>query len=200
MRTCAMAIELINFARKHKKPFLYAIPVVLFFAFIDMIFDGILFSDKKSLWSVTINPWVNILTFVIAFTLWLAEVYRDWKENLPKRLTVLFRYRCRVNERYKVVMRCKKAHISDWADVRALGQQIGSQLVNPDNPDRKLSFIAPHVAEEEKEVQYDLENGFYIHQHVTFTLTKLPEGIIESECKVWRHPFTKEDITIEKHE
>jgi len=193
-----MLADIARFAFKTRKPFFIAIPVIILFAFCDIIFHGTLLSAEDSIWSKTINPWINIATLVIAAAVWFGEIYQDWKNDLPKRLTVLFQYRTDGEEKYCIVMRCEKAHLADMADVRALGQQIGSQLVNPDEPDRTLSFIAPRVEQSDRNILFDDVDGFFQHQVVTFTLNKLPDNLKSSECKVWRHPFAKEDITVTK--
>lgn len=188
--------DIARFAFKTRKPFLIAIPIIVVVACLDIGFHGTLLSAENSIWSKTINPWINIATLVVAAAVWFGEIYQDWKNDLPKRLTALFQYRENAGEPYHIVMRCEKSYLADMADVRALGQQIGSQLVNPEEPDRNLSFIAPRVEQRDREILYDDENGFFQHQVVIFTLNKLPDTLKSSQCKIWQHPFAKENISV----
>ncbi len=192
----AKLTDIARFAFKTRRPFLIAIPIIALFALLDIGFHGTILSAEDSIWAKTINPWINIATLVVAAAVWFGEIYQDWKNDLPKRLTVLFQYRKCETEKYRIVMKCEKSYLADMTDVRALGQQIGSQLVNPDAPDRNLSFIAPRVEQTDRDILHDDTSGFYQHQVVTFTLNKLPDNLNNSECKTWRHPFTKEDISV----
>lgn len=149
--------------------------------------------DTQEFWSDNIETWVGIGTFFVAFAVWWAEVAQEWKNSLPKRLTVEFLFEVALGEK-KILMRCEKAHLSDIADIRSLGQQIGSQLVNPDNPDRTLSFKAPFVRQEPGGIKFSNDPGFFTHYHVEFVLTKLPNDLEPDECKVWVTPFDKSDI------
>jgi hypothetical protein len=95
-------------------------------------------------------------------------------------------------------MRCEKAFLSDMGDIRALGQQIGSQLVSLVNDNQKpmlLHFRAPSVRQKPERIELDDEIGFFAHHHIEFILIKLPSLIADTECRIWRAPFNKEDIT-----
>jgi len=151
-------------------------------------------TEVLSFWSGSLEKWIGIGTFFVAFAVWWAEVAQEWRNNLPKRLTVEFLFEDEQGKR--VLMRCEKAHLSDMADIRSLGQQIGSQLVNPDNPDRTLSFKAPFVKQKPGQIEFSTGPGFFTHYHVKFVLTRLPKDLDPGECKVWISPFDKNDITI----
>ncbi len=194
----AVLADIARFTFKTRRPFLIAIPIIAVFALLDIGFHGTILSAEDSLLSKTVNPWINIATLVVAAAVWFGEMYQDWKNDLPKRLTVLFQYRENGIGAYRTVMRCEKSYLADMADVRALGQQIGSQLVNPDEPDRNLSFIAPRVKQSGRNILHEDNSGFFQHQVVIFTLNKLPDNLNSGECKIWRHPFTKNDISIIK--
>ena len=171
----------------------------------------------KDVWNEIFNHVVGIATVIVAVAVWFAELTEEWREQLPKRLTVNFVYLN--NKELKTVMRCEKAHLSDIADVRALGQQIGSQLVNlgvgkqRDDPNKEsmikklftkkppqkapaqLSFCAPYITQDKGDIEYCPEIGFFRHFTVEFTLTKLPNGLDETKCKLWVAPFGEENIS-----
>lgn len=166
-----------------------------------LIYDwqtGWLFSDSHRIkWDDDFNHVVASATLLVAIAVWIAELKEEWRNQLPKRLTVNFEYLYENATEPVTVMRCEKAHLSDIADIRSLGQQIGSQLVDPDNPDRNLSFRAPYVTQNNGKIEYTQDIGFYYHYNVTFTLNGLPEKLgvdlktKEKECKIWTEPFDK---------
>jgi hypothetical protein len=91
-------------------------------------------------------------------------------------------------------MLCQKAHLSDVADIRALGQQIALQMCDGD----KLLFRAPFVKQNTGEILHDPEIEYFMHYEVTFTLTKRPASVPEGKHKLWQAPFRTEDLQI-KH-
>lgn len=160
---------------------------------------GWVFSDSHRVkWDNDLNHVVAFATLLVAIAVWFAELTQEWRNHLPKRLTVNFDYQYDGTEEPFTVMRCEKAHLSDVADIRSLGQQIGSQLVDPNEPDRNLSFRAPFVIQKEGGVEYSQKiGGFFYHYNVTFTLNKPPKKLKEDlntkgkKCKIWIDPFNK---------
>ncbi len=151
-------------------------------------------------WFDNFNNTITISTLLVAIAVWFSELSQEWRNQLPKRLTVKFNYQRDSTSEPITVMQCEKAHLSDIADIRSLGQQIGSQLVNPDKP-TQLSFRAPYVKQMEGIIEPLSKINFFRtdyvrHYTVTFTLTKLPEELKETECKYWTHPFDKKDIKL----
>lgn len=173
----------------------------------------------ENIWNRSVGPLVGLATLFVAIAVWVAELTEEWRNQLPKRLTVNFVYS--VNDELKTVMRCEQAHLSDIADVRALGQQIGSQLVDldagnrhieldkkpmllrllPKKPPQKgptqLNFCAPYITQDKGDIEYCPEIGFFRHFTVYFTLTKLPVGLDRTKCKLWVKPFGEENISYE---
>lgn len=68
------------------------------------------------------DPFVAIGTAVIALLIGLGQSFKNWEENLPKRLTVHFIYDG------KAVLSCYESFLSGASDVRAWSQQIGGQM------------------------------------------------------------------------
>ena len=142
----------------------------------------------KNRWDKDIDQIVSLATLMTALFVWYGEIAEDWKNHLPKRLTVRFE-----TEDGNLVMLCIKAHLSDVADIRALGQQIGQQI----NDGHQLAFRAPLVEWKNPEaIPYDPEIGYFLHYEVTFTLTERPSTIPEGR-KIWKAPFGKNDLTFE---
>ena len=156
--------------------------------FIDWLTDWQHLSSLKNRWNTDIDQIVSLATLMIALFVWYGEIAEDWKNSLPKRLTVRFE-----TEDGSLVMLCIKVHLSDVADIRALGQQIGQQI----NDGQQLAFRAPLVKWKNPEaIPYDLEIGYFLHYEVTFTLTERP-GTIPTGRKIWKAPFGKNDLTFE---
>lgn len=185
------------FAFRSRWPAISTALAILLFLLFDCSVGWKLVDPLKNTWDKEINQVVTVATLVIALSVWCGDIVRGWRASLPKKMTVEFLYS--TNENLKAdplpVMRCIYAELSDVADIRALGQQIGSQLANPDDPKRHLSFRAPYVKQGKPVVQYLPDTGFFEHYDVQFTLTKLPEELNPAKCKEWRAPFRKMDIT-----
>ena len=187
----------------HTKPFLftthlkfafnnYRWPIILTALFlgwvlIDASTGWSAFDNFKTRWNAELDPIVSLATLMIALFVWYGEITEDWKNNLPKRLNARFE-----NEQHQLVMLCKMAHLSDVADIRALGQQIARQMCGGD-----IHFRVPYVKQNPGEILHDPEIGYFLHYQVTFTLTKKPDGLPEGKCKLWKAPFKAEDITFE---
>jgi hypothetical protein len=121
---------------------------------------------------------------------WYGEISENWEHSLPKRLSVRFKD---ANE--KLVLLCIEAHLSDVADIRQLGQQIGMQA----NENKQLAFCAPLIEYEPPEILRSDTLGYYLHYQVTFILTEIPNALSlpQRKYKQWKYPFKPENLTIE---
>ena len=157
-----------------------------------------LLKDVQEHWRTDSGLAITFITLLVALSVWWGEIVQEWRDHLPKRLSVEFLYGTDNGQdrAMRTVMSCSKANLADVADIRALGQQIGSQLVDPDLPDRSLGFRAPYVLQDNGKIEYQEGAGFYQHYRVRFTLTKLPDKLDPNRCKVWVEPFDKDDISI----
>lgn len=86
-------------------------------------------------WADNVDPYFSIAVLIVALTLWFGEFHQDWRQSLPCLLTVVFVFKDRE------VMRCENAALASEADMRALGQTIGSQMID----NKTLTFFAPKV-------------------------------------------------------
>jgi len=175
--------------------FLILISLVFLFIFLDYPFNQ--WNELKILikfWNGFISSLIGITTLFVALSVWGAELMQDWRNDLPKKLTVIFRYDG------KEVMRCNRAELFSEADIRSLGQQIGRQMAGGGRVD--LDFAAPSVKQTKKEISSDKETGFFMDYEVVFDLTELP-GILKPErtelprivkpekCLLWEPPFSE---------
>jgi hypothetical protein len=83
-------------------------------------------------------------------------------------------------------MRCNRADLVSEADIRALGQQIGSQMANGY---RDLKFRAPSVKPTGGRVAHETDGSFIMDFAVTLQLTDIPPGLKQEECVLWNSPF-----------
>jgi len=142
--------------------------------------------NVKILWNNELDQIVSLATLMIALFVWYGEIAQDWRNNLPKRLTVQF-----ANDQGELVLQCFKAHLSDVADIRTLGQQIASQMC--DN-NRNLEFRAPYIKQSAGKILCDPEIGCFLLYYATFTFINLPEGLAQGQYKEWREPFKADDL------
>ncbi|MGH8625344.1 MAG: hypothetical protein ACREYC_08765 [Gammaproteobacteria bacterium] len=184
------------------------IPVLYF---TDVLYGGRFISASESLWRGMLEPLINCATLFIAAAVWWGEINQDLKNNLPKKLTVKFLFKG------QPVMKCLYADLVSEADIRALGQQIGSQMVaqlkstastndvhtprfffpglwlkragSPKDEMRSLRFKAPCVTPSGGQVQQAEDRLFFRFYEVSVELTELPPEINPGECWVWRPPF-----------
>jgi hypothetical protein len=78
---------------------------------------GVLTSD----WNFW-DPLLSMVTLLTALFVWFGESSEDWEEQLKMRLTVFFTYKG------KLLMLGEQFPLVNAADIRALAQQIGSQM------------------------------------------------------------------------
>ncbi len=152
--------------------------VITLFAVCIFSFDP----GMRSFWDGKMGPIIGLSTLFVAISVWWGEVREDWREGLPKRMTVRFKYKD------KEVMRCEKAHLSSKADMRPLGQQIGAQMTGV-----MLAFTAPDIRLEKsfEIIEDDEVHGFIVHHEIVFYLTDLPDNdsLRENDCLIWTEPF-----------
>jgi hypothetical protein len=171
----------------------HRLPIILtgFFLLLvvmDWLSGWLVLDDLKTRWNTDLDQIVSLATLMIALFVWYGEIAEDWKNNLPKRLTVRFE-----NDMNELVMLCIKAYLSDVADIRALGQQIARQMCE----NKDIHFRAPYVKRNAGEILYDSGIGYFLHYEVTFTLTSRPDGLLQRKHKLWKAPFSSGDLTIE---
>ncbi len=70
-----------------------------------------------------LDPIISVSTVSIAIVIWYFQQKNYWKESLPKRLNVHFKYKG------QVVMSCYEAYLSGESDIRQWGLQTGGQMV-----------------------------------------------------------------------
>ena len=152
-------------------------------------------SARDHIWSSIIEHYVAFGTFVVAFAAWFSNVRRDWRDKLPKRLSVYFSLPN--GEMKKIVMQCNYAYLSGESDIRAMGMQIGAQI----SDSRQLKFNAANIKWQETDVIYSCEQihncdpaffdgGFpFRHYVLRFELSEIPKALDEQFIYRWLPPY-----------
>jgi hypothetical protein len=169
------------FALNYRRSYFYALAGLLALIALDWIIGGRFLSDEHSWWKDFWDPIVSIGTLLTAVAVWWEEVGQDWRNGLPKRLTVEFTYQGRV------VMRCENARLVSEGDIRAFSQQIGAQMADSrflemKTPDAQLSLGSLIAA----------DGGYEMHYAASFDLTTLPDKLSAlgpDQYLCWRPPF-----------
>jgi len=85
--------------------------------------------QRGEVWGAA-EPVIGLVTLFVGLLIWLGENREDWEGSLPKRLDVRFYF---ANE---LVIEGINVSLIAESDIRALGQQVGSQISTCD----KLRF------------------------------------------------------------
>lgn len=133
-------------------------------------------------------------TFLMAIFIWLHQIWKEWEDNLQKRLTVVFRYENRD------IMRCEQALLLHESDLRTFALQLGAQMGYT-----KFLKFKPVIYAEPPVVLRDVsQKRYFKHYHLRFYLTELPDlkdldeqnatlmrqRFMAKECFVWRPTFS----------
>jgi hypothetical protein len=123
-------------------------------------------------WNGRLDPFSGTLTFILAFVIYIQNTINQWEDDLPKKLTVHFKY----NDKY--VLTCHEAYLAAEGDIRAWGQQIGQQMTSG----TYLNFF-PYL---DNKKPVPLGNKFMLYE-VTFYLrdTKFKREDIDGKYVVW---------------
>jgi hypothetical protein len=152
--------------------------VGIFLLFYKLNFNTEGFYTKRRLWDKWFDPGISLFAALVTIFIALQNTYSDWKDSLPKRLTVHF------IKDDKFIMTCHEAFLSGEADIRQWGQQIGLQMAVKE----QLEFY-PFITSEKRTIKYDqiLKEVFKPYE-VTFYLKSIPsKNNTELEVKylVW---------------
>lgn len=182
--------SMIGFVFQNRGGYFIAVLIVLLVLIMLSAF-GIEMTTAGKFWTDHVDPFVGMAVLTVALALWFGEIRQDWCASLPCRLTVVFRHGDGVEARE--VMRCERAGLSGEGEMRALGQQIGAQMVG----ERALDFCAPSVEYSGGHIEAASDGSLYRHFTVALRLRSLPatiRNLAPNEVLVWRPPFVSEPV------
>lgn len=119
-------------------------------------------------WGKWGDPIIGFATFLVAIIIWFSNTAKDWKESLPKKLTVIYKYQ------NKEVLRCEKGFLAHESDIRNWGQTIGRLIVGKDKTNRDYYFKFSRDLDVQPPIVEEIKKKFYTHYKATFFLTELP--------------------------
>lgn len=114
------------------------------------------------LWTEVIDPLFGVAVVLITFGIWYNKNQKEWEGDLPKTLTVVFKYKERE------VMRCVRAYLAGESDIRQWSQQIGAQMCTS-----KLEF-EPFIKHFPPSPPVKRNGVWYLDYTVVFKLRTLP--------------------------
>lgn len=109
------------------------------------------------------DPLLSAVTLLTTLFVWFGESNEDWEEQLKMRLTVFFTYKG------KLLMLGESFPLINVSDIRALAQQIGSQMADRSQLD--MNLFAMNVTQDAPQS----EGGeWYKDYFLTIELNSLP--------------------------
>lgn len=109
-------------------------------------------------WLMRLQSVLGIGTLLVAINVWYNEIYEDWENSLPKRMSVFFL------RQGKPAIVCRYIWLAGEADLRAWGQQVAAQAVNG-----RLDFY-PNVRAEDPKLMKWTDGSICRHYAVCFDL------------------------------
>ena len=136
------------------------------------------------------SKWIiQVATLCVAVLVAFGEMWQDWAEQLPKKLTVFFEYDGRT------LMVCKDVYLAGEGDIRQWGMQLGRQMMGGGNV--FLSFD-PFIRQEYTGM-HPTEDGLLSKCYcVHFNLVEIPE--LQEQPKELARDGFKSDGEYEKAE
>ena len=136
-------------------------------------------------WSMRIQAVLGFFTLLVAVFVWIGEIHEDWKNDLPKRISVFFF----CNDDPLIAIRY--AWLAGADDLRNWGQQIAKQAAG-----NKLLDFRPDVDAKKPNILM-LPNGtICMHYEVCFKLLKLNEylSLHSKECQYQNLAATDKNV------
>lgn len=168
--------------------------VVVFIAILMMILDfmgwSVISNYREKFWSQVISTYIAFGAFIFSIAIWVSTLFKEWKNSLPKRLSVYF-----VMDN-QCLMQCNYAFLSGEADIRQTAQQIGAQIADL----RFLNFNIANVQSKELNRVYSGEdvnryadaksmNYPFRHYCAVIHLTSPPATLDKNCTYLWQPPF-----------
>jgi hypothetical protein len=130
----SLLISRVRFAWSHRKWHLLIVALGSGLA----LWSAVVWQDPANdgLWTI-LSRVVTAATLFVAVFVWIGEVSEEWERRLPRRLFVYFQHEG------STTGACLGAALAAESDARALGQQIGAQMV--EHVQKQLAFDASQV-------------------------------------------------------
>ena len=135
-------------------------------------------------WWIRIQSFLGVGTLLVALFVWYGKICEDWKNDLPKRLSVFFFYGS------KPVIVCRYVWLAGVDELRTWGQQVAKQAAG----NQVLDFSSD-VEAKKPSLAVEKDGGICKHYAVRFVLTKLPSSLPDSEvCRYQNFAATDKSV------
>ena len=119
----AIIKDVISYLKKSRHWFL-----IVTFLMLAMVLSFIFIYHADNTTETNLVNSITIITTVLAFLLLFSDFHRNWRESREKRLTALFYQKDSTNNK-PVIMFYYRATLGGESDIRALTQQLGSEII-----------------------------------------------------------------------
>ncbi|MFZ2470993.1 MAG: acylphosphatase [Methanothrix sp.] len=120
------------------------------------------------------QSFLGIGTLAVALFVWYGKIREEWKNDLPKRLSVFFFYGG------KPVIVCRYVWLAGEDELRTWGQQVAKQAAGNQNLD-----FSPDVEARKPSLAVEKNGEICKHYAVRFVLTKMPSS--QPDSRVCRY-------------
>lgn len=125
-------------------------------------------------WWIRMQSFLGIGTLAVALFVWYGKIREEWKNDLPKRLSVFFFYGG------KPVIVCRYVWLAGEDELRTWGQQVAKQAAGNQNLD-----FSPDVEARKPSLAVEKNGEICKHYAVRFVLTKMPSS--QPDSRVCRY-------------
>ncbi len=177
---------ILEYAWKHHRLQITFMGIILLGLFIGvLIWDELsmpIFQGNETMASSSPSGWIDWLinaqsilgvgTLLVAIFVWWGEISEDWRNDLPKKLSVFFFYGCRP------VIVCRYVWLAGADELRIWGQQVAKQAAG-----NQLLDFGPDVEAKKPVLVSGLEGEVFVHYSVCFKLTNLNQYLKDHSAK-----------------
>lgn len=153
-----------------------------------------------------VDPYVSVVTLVVAMGLWISNANWERKQRLDFRLTVQFIYQNRT------IARCEEAYLAGEGDIRAWGQQIGAQMLRT-----RFLKMQPYINQTGPDIKYDTQTKkefklyticFYLKEKPALDSFSTEQSAakdtfiqeMKTKCLVWKRIYDSDKNPLVKEE
>jgi acylphosphatase len=135
-------------------------------------------------WWFRMQSFLGVGTLLVALFVWYGKIREDWRNDLPKRLSVFFFYGS------KPVIVCRYVWLAGEDELRTWGQQVAKQAAGNQNLD-----FSPDVEARKPSLAVEKNGEICKHYAVRFVLTRMPSS--QPDSRVCRYQnFAADDKSV----
>jgi hypothetical protein len=113
-------------------------------------------------WLINMQSFFSLGTLLVALSVWWGEISEDWRDDLPKRLSVFF------FDGFRPAIVCRYVWLAGADEIRQWGQQVAKQAAGNTNLD-----FGPNLEAKSPSLIIGPKGNVWLHYSVCFELTNL---------------------------